>query len=429
MKLRRPLLPSLAACAALGLASAQDEPHLYQLLADERARLTALVDDPATAPDVAGAARAKRDRLHEVLYSPEEHRIQILVAEVIQSEGQAPSVRSTNWRSREEYFYPASAIKLCAAVAALERLNEIQRTKEPAATDTTPLAFYSVRDPKELFTQDATNLDGGTLTLAHLIRRACLVSDNEAYNLLYEFCGQQWLNERMWRAGCKTVRLRHRLSVDMPLQKNKVTPSIELRFPERTVMLGAQQSALDLDAQDFTSMYVGKAYMDGKERIKGSFSFTQKNVISLPDLQKCLMRVVRPDLKLDGEPFDLSDAQRAFLMEVLAQYPGDSRNPAYPRAEYPDEWGKLFLPGLERVVPKEHLKVHNKFGLAYGFAVDNAYVVDTRSQRSFFLAATVWADSDGTLNDDKYDYDTFSRPLLADVAELAARDLWQPGTK
>src|SRR5262249_51386725 len=106
------------------------------------------------------------------------------------------------------------------------------------------------------------------------------------------------------------------------------------------------------------------------------------------------------------------------------QYPGDSKNPVWPREQFADDARKFFLPGLARVAPKESLKVYDKSGQAYGFVNDNAYVVDTRSNRGFFLAATVWADADGVLNDGKYDYATFSKPVLADIAELVARDVW-----
>lgn len=417
---------SLFAClgAFASPALGQSENRIYNLLFGERQRLEAVEKDPATSPERAAEAKLKRERLAALMYEPDKSRVQVLLSEIVEEPGQPPTLKRSDWRAGQEYFYPASAIKLCGAVAALERLNELRRTKEPELTEHTPLAFNPLVKGKPLIEKDPDNLEGSAITLAHLIREAALVSDNEAFNRLYDFSTPQWLNERMWRAGLPSTRLRHRLSDDTPKEKQKISPTIELRYPNHTGALGPTFYEL-ADNNEWTGHFVGRWHMDGKEKVRGGMSFFFKNVMTLADLQKCLVRVARPDIALeDGEPFDLTDAQRAFLLEALSQYPGDSKNPVYPRDKFPDDYCKFFLPGLARVVPKEHLRVYGKSGFAYGFVTDNAYIVDTRSKRAFFLSATVWADSDNCLNDDKYDYESMSMPFLADVAEIIGREVW-----
>jgi hypothetical protein len=63
----------------------------------------------------------------------------------------------------------------------------------------------------------------------------------------------------------------------------------------------------------------------------------------------------------------------------------------------------------------DHVKIFNKVGLAYGFLLDNAYIVDFENKIEFFLSAVVYSNSNGVLNDDSYDYDTLTIPFLADV--------------
>lgn len=417
---------SLIACvgAFASPALGQSENRIYNLLFGERQRLEAIEKDPSTAPERAAEAKVKRERLAALMYEPDKSRVQVLLSEIVEEPGQPPTLKSSDWRAGQEYFYPASAIKLCGAVAALERLNELRRTKEPNLTEHTPLAFNPLQKGKPLIEKDADNLEGGVLTLAHLIREAGLVSDNDAFNRLYDFCTPQWLNERMWRAGLPSVRLRHRLSDDTGKEKQKISPTIELRYPDHTGALGPTFYEL-VEDREFKGHFVGRSHMVGDEKVRGGMSFFFKNVMSLADLQKCLVRVARPDIALEGgEPFDLTEEQRAFLMEALSQYPGDSVNPVYPRDKFPDDHSKFFLPGLARVVPKEQLCVYDKSGWAYGFVTDNAYIVDTQSKRAFFLSVTVWADSDHCLNDDKYDYESVSKPFLADVAEIVAREVW-----
>ena len=392
--------------------------------------------DPAIAPNrIRDLISSRRDalpegdaraRLDKILGNPAEFRAQILLGEVVEVEGKKKLVR-TGWRDDAEYFYPASTVKLCGAVAALERVNELRRGTEPGLMETTPLAFHPSRRSKEFLADDPTNLEGAKITLQHLIRRVFLVSDNDAFNRLYDFCGQNWLNRRMWRAGLDTVRISHRLSVALSKNDNKYTPIVELRYPEGPRLLGEDWGTENLDLQNFGhGVYVGKSHYADGEKIKHPMSFFLKNAMSLADLQTCLARIVRPDIVFEkGEPFDLTEAQRALLLDALSTYPGDSKNPLYDRAKFPDEYCKFFLSGLARVVPKERLKVYSKVGNAYGFVVDTSYVVDSATDRGFFLAAAVYANSDGVVNDDKYDEESVAFPWLADVAEIVARDVWK----
>ena len=72
----------------------------------------------------------------------------------------------------------------------------------------------------------------------------------------------------------------------------------------------------------------------------------------------------------------------------------------------------------------ERLEIYNTIGQAYGFTTENAWVVDRPTGRSFFLAATLYTNRDGVLNDDRYEYQEIALPFLADLGEAVARRLW-----
>ena len=76
------------------------------------------------------------------------------------------------------------------------------------------------------------------------------------------------------------------------------------------------------------------------------------------------------------------------------------------------------------MIPKERLRIYNKTGQAYGFSTENAWVVDTETGRGFFLAATLYTNKDGILNDDEYEYEEIALPFMADLGEAVARRLW-----
>ena len=152
--------------------------------------------------------------------------------------------------------------------------------------------------------------------------------------------------------------------------------------------------------------------------------FGPKNHVSLVDLQRGLCAVVRPDVDC-GARFELSDEDRAFLRGVLGELPRESANPVYDPREYPDDYVKFLLPGVARVAGGA--RIYNKIGMAYGFTTENAYIAERigSSDRGFFLAATLYTNRDGVLNDDNYEYEEVALPFMADLAEAVTRWLWR----
>lgn len=385
--------------------------------------------------DEAPRGPAKLGRLESLLFSNRETfesvtkqaralRVQVLLGEVNDTE-HGPQIVQSSYRLEAEYFYPASTVKLIAAPVALERLNELRRTIAPLATERTPLAFHPLFKGEVLEATDDSNVVDGVITLEHLIRKALIVSDNAAYNRLYDFCGQAWLNERAWRAGLRDTKLSHRLSVTRTQVDNKRTCAIELRFPDEPVLVDARWSNVgELSVIGPNGVYVGKSHRDRSSVVDKPMSFFHRSYVPLRELQAAVARIVRPDIKLAGEPYDLTEEQRQLLLDAMSVYPADSKNPLYSRSAFPDEYAKFFLPGVARVIPKERVRIYNKVGVAYGFVTDTAYIVDTQTNKGFFLAATIYANSDEVLNDDKYDYESVAYPFLANLAEVVARDLW-----
>ena len=63
----------------------------------------------------------------------------------------------------------------------------------------------------------------------------------------------------------------------------------------------------------------------------------------------------------------------------------------------------------------DHIKIFNKVGLAYGFVLDNAYIIDLKHDIEFFLTAVVYGNENRVLNDNIYDYDTQTIPFLTEL--------------
>jgi len=396
-------LPLLAAAAAVaGCRSAPPAPAAPEPLGSWL----------ATPPLAAFTARA------------EELRLQIVVGRFEPGPDGRPVLRQATYRAGAEYFYPASSIKTFAAVAALERLAELAaETGLPIGRDT-PLAIHPLFEGERLERDDPSHLAGGGITVGHEIRKLAIVSDNEAFNRLYALAGPDGIARSLARAGLTEARIVHRLSVVRSAEDNLRLPRIDFLGADFVHALAERTASPPPPAPAMPGLLVGTAYLADEERVDRPMDFAGKNRMSLVDLQRGLCKLVAPGADCGGGgPFALGTEDLDFLLGAMAEYPRQSADPVFDRAEYPDAWGKRLLPGLVEALPQERWRIVNKTGSAYGFAIDNAWVEERESGRGLFVAATIYANSDGVLNDDAYDYREVADPFFAALGEAAGRFL------
>ncbi len=377
---------------------------------------------PATSPvtpprDLAALLRAE-PACAAVLAEAKAHRLQVLLAEPFAAADGTLALRRSQLGDPTQYFYPASSIKLCGAIATLLTLNEHNRAHGTSLGLDSKLTIEPRFAADTRIDNDPTNVDGGTLTVRHALRKLFLVSDNAAYNHCFDLCGQDGINRAMWNGGFASVRLWHRLSEPRTHAESAVTRSVRVD----DVVFAARDARVELRNDAFGELDVGTAYLQGDKRIERAMSFADKNAIALRDLQDVLVEVVRPEIDTGKRGFPgLTVEQRAFVVQALGEYPRQSRNPRYDVAKTPDHACKFVLRGLRDVVPAEHLRVYDKIGRAYGFSIENAYVEDTRTGRGFFLAIVLYTNPDGVLNDDQYAYEELADPFLDAVGRAVGK--------
>ncbi len=357
----------------------------------------------------------------EVLENAKAHRLQVLLAEPVVGADGAITLRRSQLGDARQYFYPASSIKLCGAIAALLKLNEHNRKQGTAVG----LHSRWVIEPRFVGDQrvevDASNLVDGVLTVEHALKKLFLVSDNAAYNHCFDLCGQDGINTAMWAGGFASTRMWHRLSESRTLAENAVTRTVKVG----EVAFTAREAAAKLQNDLWHELDVGTGYKNGESVVATPMSFAQKNAILLQDLQDVLIEVVRPEIDTGKRGFpELTREQRAFVVSSLGQLPSESGNPKFDATKVPDHFCKFVLRGITDVVPPPWLRIYDKIGRAYGFSIENAWVEDRRTGRGFFLAIVLYTNPDGVLNDDQYAYATIAEPFLNAAGRAIARSMF-----
>jgi hypothetical protein len=102
----------------------------------------------------------------------------------------------------------------------------------------------------------------------------------------------------------------------------------------------------------------------------------------------------------------------------MSQFPSETIYPSYDTANYPDAYVKFLMHGdFKGSLPKT-IRIFNKVGDAYGQMIDVAYIVDLDKKIEFFLSAAINCDTDGIVNDDKYDYETIGFPFMKNLGKV-----------
>lgn len=327
--------------------------------------------------------------IRKVSDSLEQYEVQILFTRVKQDKNNFPLFEDFEFQVNDSsYFYPASTVKLPVAVLALEKLHTEQKfdgnTKFYVEGDSVETTFY-----KE-------------------ISKIFAVSDNDAYNRLFEFLGPDYVNKKLEDKKLIPSRISHRLSV--PDAFNLKTKSLVVYLNDSTVTPTRATVNHPPEKLSLKNITKGMGYMQDDELVKEPFDFSEKNYLPLRTLHNMMKRLIFPEAFKPEEVFDLDSSAREFLLDAMHKTPGDA---GYNRETFYDSYGKFFIYGDSKDSIPQTIYIYNKVGYAYGTLTDCAYIEDTKNKISFFITATIMVNKNGIFNDDIYEYETIGIPFLA----------------
>jgi hypothetical protein len=303
------------------------------------------------------------------------------------------------------YFYPASTVKLPTALLALEKVRRLNTTGLlPTSTMITEAGFSG----QSAVYNDPSTPDGRP-NIAHYVKKILLVSDNDAFNRLYEFLGQANLNTSLHMMGYDSVQIIHRLDIALSEEENRHTNPIALLNTEGKEVYRQPLARSNLKYQP-RNTFRGNGYIRKGVVVNEPFNFSTKNRINLNELHGMVQSIMFPEAVPVKQRFRLQDSDLAFVRKYMSMYPSESTYPDYD-SSYNNSYVKfLFYGSTDPVEP--HIRIFNKVGDAYGFLTDAAYFADFKNGVEFILSATIHCNSDGIYNDNKYDYETVGLPFM-----------------
>lgn len=345
-----------------------------------------------------------------ILKHRDDWNVQIIYTQVNRDRDGRPQLKHFYFNgSNPKYFYPASAIKLPIALLALQKIKELSgKGITRKSTMITEMSY-----PGQTAEYNDPNTPDGKPNIEQYIKRIFLVSDNNAYNRLYEFMGQEYINSELQKKGYNSAQILHRLEVFLTEDQNRHTNATKF-FDNNNQLIYAAPGLYNQQAFTKRSDYIGKGYFSNGNIIDRPMVFSNKNRLNLSDLNGVLQALVYPETVESRKRFNITDDDRNFVLKFMSAYPSESVFPSYDTSVH-DAFGKFIMVGGKDENLRKNVRIFNKVGDAYGQLVDVACVIDQTNKIEFMLSAAIYCNEDAILNDDKYDYESIGLPFLKNL--------------
>jgi beta-lactamase class A len=355
------------------------------------------------------------EQFEKITSQPNKYRVQIIYTQIIRDNKNIPHFKEHHYRLNPiEYFYPASTVKMPLAILALEKINNL---KINGLTKYTMMTYDSVTGRQETIFNNPYSIDGKQ-TIAQAIKEIFLVSDNNAANRLFEFIGQEQIHSGLATKGYTNAFIRNRLEISRKGDENRQTQAINF-YDDAGKLVYQQTPLFNKQPLPNYNVFIGNGYLDNNDSlINAPLNFSEKNRIYLSDLHQILRSVLFPDQTPAKHRFNLTNDDRKFLLKWMSTSPTASTYPTYDTSYYYANITKFLLAGANRTPLPTDITIYNKAGDAYGFLLDNAYIIDKKNKIEFLVSAVIYCNEDGILNDNKYDYETVGLPFMKNLGQL-----------
>ncbi|SHJ32278.1 hypothetical protein SAMN04487911_11736 [Arenibacter nanhaiticus] len=298
------------------------------------------------------------------------------------------SFKDYDFRTNQQaYFYPGNTVGLLTAVLSLEKLNELDKLDLHSR-------FY---------------IEGDTLetTFTNEITKILTLHDNEANDRLFEFLGQDRINNALRNKEIFPVCISHRLS---PTNAFELTtkPIIAYLNDSTTTPLAPSINTPPL-ALNLPRAKRVKSHKEDDSSTEAPIDLSLHNYFPLEAQNQVLKRIFFPDNFPAHQQFNLSTEQYHFLrkaMQVLAT-----------TEKSPSEVEPLnFLSMQTKEADLNNIAVYHKSSHDYHTFTDYTYIKDSTNKVEFMLNATILETKNHILNDSFTPHDTLKTPFLTQLA-------------
>ena len=351
--------------------------------------------------------------LKEIIKDKEDYEIQVMLTKVNHNNTKIDFQNYQYQHDENQYFYPASTIKLPIVVLTLKKINEL-RSKGSDITLKSKIILNNVDNYSNFKLQDSIT------SFQNLIADIFLVSDNSASNILIDFIGYNYFNDEMQNAGFDRTYLNHKFNpdpyVNSTWQISDLDKNIISSINDNQKIIKADDKINGLDKGE-------RRYFNG-EILDESLNFSEKNRFSITDMHNLIKYIFYPEIFDKANTFNLNVEDYDFIRYWMSRFTYEDIGEKFIGDEkFFETYNKFFIHGDEQSVSNEQIRVYNKIGQAYGTSIDNGLIKNYQNNVEFILTSTIYTNKNKVINDNLYEYDDIAEPFLAKLSRAIYKEL------
>lgn len=351
--------------------------------------------------------------LKEIINDKEDYEIQVMLTKVNHDNTKIDFQNYQYQHDENQYFYPASTIKLPIVVLTLKKINEL-RSKGSDVTLKSKIILNNVDNYSNFKLQDSIT------SFQNLIADIFLVSDNSASNILIDFIGYNYFNDEMQNAGFDRTYLNHKFNPDpyanSTWQISDLDNNMISSINDNQKIIKADDKTNGLDKGE-------RRYFNG-EILDESLNFSEKNRFSITDMHNLIKYIFYPEIFDKANTFNLNVEDYDFIRYWMSRFTYEDIGEKFIGDEkFFETYNKFFIHGDEQSVSNEQIRVYNKIGQAYGTSIDNGLIKNYQNNVEFILTSTIYTNKNKVINDNLYEYDDIAEPFLAKLSRAIYKEL------
>ena len=349
--------------------------------------------------------------VRKIIRDKDNYEIQILYTEVLENNlGQTEFKDFQFQLNNEQYFYPASTIKLPIVIMTLSKINEL-RAEGSNISLKSKLKLSLINNKKEIIVKDSIS------SFQNLIADVFLVSDNSASNVLIDFIGYNYFNSSMINAGYQNTYLNHKFNPDPFVDSSWIITTLD-----NDVISSKENKRNVIAGSNISNLKKGERSLVNGKIINESMDFSLKNRSSLTDMHNIMKNLIYPEITLSK--FNLNVEDYDFLRYWMSRFTYEDLGNKYISDDrFFNSYNKFFIHGMDTILKSTDIRVYNKVGQAYGTSTDSAYIKNYKEDVEFFLTATIYTNKNEIINDNIYEYGDTAIPFLSRISKTLYKNL------
>ena len=350
--------------------------------------------------------------LDEVLSNPSKYQFQVIYTSVNEN-GEKDSLDKHSLFEDRYYFYPASLIKFPLALLALEKMTLL---KDSGIGLQTKIISNTCSCDKETDSYVKKSINP---CLGQFLREMMIMSNNDAYNLFFDFVGRDHFNTRICEMGFNGIVLKSRFS-GCSNEQNRMSGGVRFLGVGDSLIYSVpcMQSAATVSIDSMLPIKAGIAYIEKGKKINKPKDYSETNYVSLSQAHQLLVSLFYPGFAPAGFSLEIDTVYKNALLQAMGSFPRELLQSAEDFKNIPDHYYKFFLDPASMKTADGNLRIYNKVGLASGFLSDVSYFVDSANGVRFFLSAAILAKKDGVINNGNNNYFDLGMPVLRKIGAL-----------